>query len=307
MLGVYNPIWSETVFKLKESKTVVLTRAFAHTVNSKTPAPGDRPYRPALLKSLLAEMESSKFRPPEWAWAICEANDIIYRVDGKHTSKLLAEWPKDRELPVNRVHVSVFLCKDIQEVSELYSTFNSRESGRRIPDINRAFQGACFLLRDQPSWLVNVSIAGLALARWELDTKKIKPVTKAQLLLEYPDFVLWARTILEKSGTSKGKLTRAAVVGAMARTYQRNKNKAHDFWTAVRDGSDPDPRAPSRVLQLYLIQLVMRNRTYDATKKQEKITDHMVMSKCMHGWNAYRKGTYTELRYKSTDKIPEAI
>jgi hypothetical protein len=92
------------------------------------------------------------------------------------------------------------------------------------------------------------------------------------------------------------------VVAAMFSTYTRDQMAAGTFWTAIRDETGVHPGTPDRKLARYLMTTVL-----DAgDTRKTKVDQREMMVKCLHAWNAWRRGETTNLNYFPNKPLPTA-
>jgi hypothetical protein len=75
-----------------EPKTRKLTKGLAEEFAGMPPAPHDRPLNSTRCAVLKTAFDLGKFRTCEWAKAYCEETKTTYRINGKHTSTVLASY-----------------------------------------------------------------------------------------------------------------------------------------------------------------------------------------------------------------------
>lgn len=284
-----------------QPKTRRLTKGLATEFAEMQAAPHDRPLNATRCAVLKAAFDLGKFRTCEWASAYCEQTKQKYRINGKHTSTVLSTmngvFPADLSVIVEEYH-----CETMEDVAALYATFDTRSQVRTTGDINMIYSACCPELDGCHHLDINLAVTGMAYGMWE-DHGRNKPVEeRAKLSVQHPKFVLWLRELLSGAGSVNWKhLRRAAVVGAMFRTYNKSKEAATEFWKAVRDETGPKPDLPDRKLAKYLMgtRLMSKNRSLakPATNREQFV-------KCLHAWNAWRTKQPTGLIYHPNAKTP---
>lgn len=244
------------------------------------------------------------FRPVTWAKAFCRETKGWYRVNGQHTSNLLFSW-KDK-LPEFFVTVEEYECDTLEDVAKLYATFDSKMQSRSSNDIYNSFASTIPELAAIPSRTINKSVSGMAYYTWGTDQHSKQPAERAELLLDYPEFVLWLNSLTsnierEERGTS-AILYRAPVIAAMFGTWQKTKGDATKFWTAVRDETDPSPGMPTRKLAKFLARTGVNMGS--GARHLRKADNREFFVKCLHAWNAWRGDETTNLNYYPDAKLP---
>lgn len=270
------------------------------------PAPYDRPLSERRLQIYERILAAGSFRPVVWASAVCYETNCTYRVNGKHTSHLLAA-----KTPVPEFYVTIerWKCDTLKDVAALYGTYDSNLASRTANDINHSFASAIPELRNVPGKLINMTVSAAAHLKWDESTlRKVPQAERAEELVERVHFVGWLRDIVTNTDTNKKQnsaafIMRTPVVCAMMATYDRALNVAKEFWVQVRDESHPDRDHPSRVLARFLVRSVMAGANVKSSKNIT--TNREMFVKCLHAWNAYRSGETTSLQYHSKAPIPK--
>lgn len=294
---------------LSRPRTQLATKELAQFFVDMEPAPHDRPLSERRLQVYRRMLALGQFRPVAWASALCEETNGIYRVNGKHTSILLAGL---EVVPEFFVTIEEYGCDTLEDVAKLYATFDSTIQSRSSRDIYYSFAAAIPELRGLNTKVLTTGITGVAFHLMGVEAySRSQPVERAELVIEHSDFVLWLNSLIvagpvaeNTRGHSRHKcqhLLRQPVVAAMFATYQKDQAAALAFWEAVRDDSGPKPDCPDRVLSRYLLTTVMQGGLDRSTKSAGP---REIYVKCLHAWNAWRKGDSTRLRYSADLGIP---
>jgi hypothetical protein len=295
-------------------KSVEVTKKIAEQFATMDPAPSDRPLSPRRLEVYKKIMEAGQFRPVTWASAFCKETGGTYRVNGKHTSTLLAAQVK---MPTFYAVIEQYSCDTLEDVARLYSTFDSKMQSRTTKDINVSFAATVPELAEVEisDKNINISVSGMSYAKWMEDYFSIQPAERAELLIEHPKFVLWIHHILgnkfkprEGEVRQTGKhMQRLPVTAAMFLTHQKDASDAETFWTAVRDETGSGPEVPDRRLSKFLLLSISGGggRSRGSTTKKI-VSNREVFVKCLQAWNAWRQDRETvELRYYTDNAVPE--
>lgn len=281
-------------------KTVRASKALVAEFCNMTPAPRDRPLNERKLAAYHRILSQGSFRPVTWASAKCKETGETYRVNGKHTSLMLSEH---ESIPEFYINLERYSCDTLEGVANLYSTFDTRESSRNTSDINASFAGTIPELADVPSRIVNLSVTAIAYNKW-LNGYTLQPATeRAALLLDNVPFVMWLHEILSASPKPK-HLLRGAVCAAMCGSFEKSRKDASEFWTAVRDETGPAPSTSDRRLNKFLCMHAVALGKGGASTGNRKATAKEFYVKCIHAWNAWRRGETTDLKYFAAAKIP---
>lgn len=287
-------------------RTVKVTRALAKEFAEMDPAPHDRPLSERRLLVYQRLLKEGTFRPVTWARAHCAETGGVYRVNGKHTSVMLSGLT---EMPEFYVVVETYDCESLEDVARLYATFDSKLMARTIGDINASFAATVPQLREVASRNINICVAGINfhLAGGVNASRTTPAAERAEVLLEYPDFIVWVDKLLaaekhEEGRRSSRHLARMSVTGAMLGTWQKSKQQATEFWVAVRDETGANNSTPDRKLSRYL--LTTSTGRGKGTQNVRHADDREIYVKCIHGWNAWRKQEPTNLQYYAEAPVP---
>jgi hypothetical protein len=289
-------------------KTEKVTQSLAIRFRDMDPVPHDRPLNPKRIEAYRKMLSAGLFRPVQWATVHCNQTQATYRVNGKHTSNLFAEY---EELP-QPIHATIehYHCDDIDDVARLYATFDSRAQVRTTNDINRAFAAIDPELSELPTKIINLCVTAIAYCKHGEQYSQIPAAERAECLLDENNklFVAWVHAVLGNSGNKESSrlLWRSSAVAAMHASYQKSRRDANEFWLAVRDGTGSTPKTPDRVLNRFLLgKAVIGSKT--ARHSSGLVSPREMYVKCLHAWNAWRRDSTTDLKYHAQAKIPAAV
>lgn len=291
--------------------TEKVTQALAIKFRDMDPVPQDRPLNPKRVDAYRKMLAAGLFRPVQWATVHCNQTQATYRVNGKHTSNLFAEY---QELP-QTLHATIehYHCDDLDDVARLYATFDSRTQVRTTNDINRAFAAVDPELQELPTKIINLCVTGVSYSRHGDNWKNQGAAQRAECLLEDDTkiFAVWLHEILRANNESSRHLWRGPVVASMYDTFRKSRKASSEFWMAVRDGTGATPKTPDRVLHRFLLTKVVSHGGMSAgsraSSKGSLCGAREMYVKCLHAWNAWRKSTTTDLKYHAQGKIPAAV
>jgi len=277
-------------------KTQKVTAKLAKSFAEMDPAPHDRPLSERRLQVYQRLLAAGEFRPVTWASALCLETGGVYRVNGKHTSTLLSGCDP---MPEFYVTVEEYECDTLEDVAKLYATFDSKMMSRTARDINASFAACVPELAPLSPYNVSTAVSGMAYCLWGEEAYSHQPAERAELMLEYPEFVLWINGYV---GSKNKPLNRAAVAAAMFATWRKSRSAATEFWNAVREETGTSPDLPDRKLAKWLGQSGVNYGKGAARVK--KVGNREFYVKCLHAWNAWRRGETTNLNYYADKKVP---
>lgn len=290
---------------LLKAKTQKITVSLAKRFAEMEAAPGDRPLSERRLQVYERLIRAGSWRPCVWSEATCEETGGVYRVNGKHTSTLFTKLAE--EFTDLYVTVESYACPTMEDVGRLYGTFDAQITSRTTSDINLAFASTVQELRTIPKAIINVCATGMALHGVQGERFKMysSPCERAEALIEHPDFVIWVNELI---GANKHRhMQRGGVVAAMFGSRDKCKRDSDLFWTAVRDETGQSPKCPDRLLSRWLLTTVVCPES-GRTPASRKADIREFYVRCIHAWNAWRKGgEMAHLKYHATSKAPACV
>jgi hypothetical protein len=298
---------------IDKPKTLKVTKLLAQRFAEMEPAPHDRPLSERRLLVYRRVLKEGGFRPVTWAVANCKETNGTYRVNGKHTSVMLAGVDP---LPEFYAVVEEYECDTLEDVAKLYATFDSTTQSRSARDIYLSFAATVTELRDLPAHHISLAVTGMTFHLGNGSSTSVKGVgeraqaaDRAELLLEHPDFVVWMSGVLSSGqvanrGRSQSKhLQRQPVAAAMMGSWTRAKGAATEFWEAVRDETGTSPNLPDRKLARYLMTTGV-DTGGGGSRRLRPVPPREMYVKCVHAWNAWRKKETTNLNYYPDAEVP---
>lgn len=295
---------------INKPHTMKVTKALAMEFAEMEPAPHDRQLSERRLQVYQRLLAQGLFRPVTWARAVCPETNGIYRVNGKHTSVMLSRCDP---MPGFYVVVEDYECDSLEDVSRLYATFDSSLQSRNANDIYGSFAATVPEFNECSGRTISLAASGMSLSKWGIRyNTEHQPAERAELLLEDPEFVMWLDGLFtskkeasESNQVGTRHIQRTAVVAAMKDAWDKSSKAASEFWTLVRDETGKTPSLPDRVLARYLLTVGVDtgNGTRSRTKRA---SPREIYVKCLHAWNAWRKGETTRLSYFADAEIPKA-
>jgi hypothetical protein len=232
-----------------------------------------------------------------WARAKVLATGEVFRVNGNHSSNMLAGL--NGSMPEGlMVHIDDYEVTEVNGLATLFRQFDYRGSSRNIADISGAYQMLVPDLRDVPKARARKAVEGVC---WYLRRIIGDNAPRGDDIYglfnqdEYHPFVRMVGRIY----TSKTSEFTTPVIGAMYGTFDVAPDEAETFWDAVaHEGGGNDDKHPATVLDAWLMQ------NKDA---KDKLPDMAVYRGCALAWNAYRNHRNLDriTRFDSKKGIPD--
>lgn len=295
-------------YQKSSPKTVRVTAKLADEWAAMESAHVDRPLKERRMEVYRNVLKNGHFRPVTWAKVYCKETGQYYRVNGKHTSTLFSSIDLTKVQELIAI-IEDYECDTIDDVSRLYSTFDSQAQMRNATDINRSFAAVIPELCDVDIRSINGIISGIDYANHPGNNSSYSRDTqaeKAEALFDNVEFAVWALEIL-KGRRTHYQMWRVPVIAAMYLTFNKNKKDATAFWEAVRDETGERPDLPDRKLAKFLVSTTALGGSHNGTAKRFLIQPREYFVKAIHAWNAWRKNEKTNLNYFKDAKLPPVM
>jgi len=262
--------------------------------------PAQQPrFRRRHVEFLISEIKKRRFREGEISLALCvfDGNRKIL-VNGQH--QLTAVSESGQPIMATYCEYEVFNEGDL---AELYRTFDINYQ-RSVKNLLMAEMQAL-----EVDWHPTVGILVLS-AGCEINNLIQKPknerVARLRDYIKEGDFI---NEIISPNGTLPAKeiahIRRVPVIKAMMLTWQKSQSDAMKFWLMVRDGEGLNKQMPAHRLRDFLqTHSIHGGRVGNPARV---VTGHEMTSRCMVAWNAFRKGTPTDLKYIPNNPVPKAL
>jgi hypothetical protein len=266
--------------------------------------PRDRPFSNTRVQNYVKLFEQGQFQMCTWDKAYCLTTKEWYRVNGQHTSFML----------LNRVStipdwfvvtVRSWECATLKDVANLWATFDNKTQTRGPQDIYMSALSTHERLREIPGRTTSALVGGIGYHLHKHEYANYLPTERVEAVFNYVDFCLWVHSLFPR-GTSKqvkGAMLRQPVTAAMFATFEVNREGSDTFWKLVRNKEGVTEDLPQRRLWDYLSTTVLPGGGLG--KKEKNVADvREIYVRCIHGWNAWRRGTTTRLTYYPEKPFP---
>jgi hypothetical protein len=268
-------------FKLVGSETVDLTPDLAADFSKMSASTSERDLKPSRMDYLKDAVLSGTAISFSWARAKIASTGEIYRVNGHHSSTMLAAL--NGQFPEGlKVHIDDYEVNDKLSLGLLFRQFDSRLSSRSIDDISGAYQG---LQPDLVGIRKKIGRQALEGAIWYKKNIVGNPVPTGDDRFDLFDDQSLHPFIQMVEGVCSIKTPEFSppVMGAMYGTWDREPKWAEQFWIDVaKQGGDNPTNHPSATLDAWLVDALQR--------KTDKPKQTEVYRACAIAWNAHRHG-----------------
>jgi len=260
---------------------------------------GQRPLRPKRISHLANEMRRGEFTTATIGLAKENYNGGRFMlVNGQHTLNACIVSGATITAVVEK-----YDCEDPRDISLLYQKYD--DSARSLSDVVKM---ECVSLGIQwPLRIAQLVVTGLAMRCGGRGMSKSEKAALLKDNLQVGAFINKVFNTDVEKGTSIKHMTKGPVVAAMAATWEKCQRDAEIFWAQVRDGEGLSKSMPSYRVREYLRETVSDFGAGARVIGMRRATDHEIISKCISGWNAYRRKQSTALKYFADKPIPAAV
>jgi len=265
------------------SQLEVLTKELAQQFSSMEPLPGERDPKPGRILFFQKHLKEGTFIDPTWSKGICKADGKEYRLDGQHSSWMLANLDLAEPFPELMVTIQIYEFDSIAgDSATLFDIFDNPASVRTDIDIMGIFKAPYMELKDIPKKFLDQVAKGIRFQQRELTAngevfqRRSKGVYFKHEV--YRNFAVW----LYQFHASKHDwmISKDGIVAEIVNDYQYNPQLAYDFWSQVFFESNPDPDHITRDLSTTL---------KDWTRATKKKTALQFQKMTKKSWDTYRK------------------
>ncbi len=289
------------MFTQTDTKVVPLTKDFASYFSGLPSKKGDRDRETRAGKRRIAWlsrlMRDGLFHSPKWATA--NLGDVIYRVNGGHSSLMLCE--QNGEFPKGLVAVvDEFTCETMSDLADLFDQFDNSRSSRTHKEKVSSHKALYESLDDvSPTDCAN-ALRGIAYFMSGCgEERRLDADERVRLISSNEEYLAWSAKF------SRNKFLRRTGIGAaIYNSYLRDGSAAHDFWIYVSEESHPDNTHITRVLAKTLRQATSTAASGERNPLHQ-LTPRGFYVKCTHAWNAWRDGrNIRSLKYHAKSPLP---
>jgi hypothetical protein len=274
-------------------ESVPLTPELAAQFARMVPLPGERCLRPTRRAYLAAQLLRRKFSGPDWADGTCKTDGITYRLDGQHSSDLLANLPTGAEFPADLLAtITHYEFDSMEDAADVFNLFNNPRSVRNNADMMGVYAARVPGLETfSREFLVDVS-NGL----YEFEAQRKRRGAKDAVLLgprdrglyflypNRPEFVTmleWLAAFRELKNAMF--LHRPVIVSEMLAHRMAAPTVADVFWPLVYTETHADPDHETRVLAEAFRELL-------AVASRPKLDQSVFRRKTQRAWRQFRAG-----------------
>ena len=247
--------------------------------------PGERPLKAKRLKFFEDHIKEGTFIDPSWSVGVCKKDGKTYRLDGQHTSTILASQPPET-FPQNKLATIITYEFDSVEddAAMLFDTFDNPQSSRNNEEMMGVFRAS----HNDMSELSNSLCVHVANGIFQYESSQGKGVIYPPRVrgLYFTDernikFAHWIKSLFDDDNVKNGwLLSKPGIIGEMLADWLFNNEVASEFWGYVLRENHTDPDNITRELA----EDLKRWRV-----KQERKSQEDYRSRAQKSWKRYRK------------------
>jgi len=298
------------MFKKISSEIIKLSPRAAERFLTLNIYPHQRPLRPNWVSDLANFAREGTFLTGHIAiaeiWFDMETGAsldaaISIMVNGQHQCNAIITANKTVDANLEK-----FVCNNPEDLSLLYRQFDNNK-GRSLQNIVKFEAGAIGL-----KWPVKAASLLVTAAAHKEGLERAHKNRKVEVLADYLKQGEFLNRLLfvKHEGTNLkdyAHMMRSPVVLAMLYTWEKSQADSEKFWTQVRDGIDLKRDMPSKKVMKFLERYTYAHGNGARGPHARMVNLKEMTSKCITGWNAFRKGVPTDLKYYPDKPIPKAI
>ncbi len=275
-------------YKTAYDKEIEFTKKAAFDFLELKTFEGERAVRERHVQFLFDEWSAGRFLWPNIILASARLGDTEFRINGQHTCWMRVNVPERNEPLKVEIRKMIYTVATEEQLRTLYSVFD-RGAPRTIGHISRVLLGGGSASRGVPPSLINQLIAGFKL-HFSIKSHASRAMSPNEWcgLIENNHAELFGivghylRSHCDTAVWSK----RAAVVGAMFSTFEKNVQGSDEFWKPVFDGINLTAKTDARWQLRHYLE-THGSRTVGGNIYAEAEEMYCV---CLTQWNHWRAG-----------------
>lgn len=278
------------VYKILSEKNINLSRTRAFEFLELETFPGERAVREKHVQFLFDEWAAGRFLWHNVSLASAKLGDKIYRINGQHTCWMRVNIPTEKDKDVKAECMDRLYQVDSEEqLRNLYSAFD-RGAPRTTGHVSKVM-----LMGGKAARELNPSILGKLVAGFRLffcedwHTVNINPNDLTGMIEQnYCELFNLVGRFVQIHYDENRLCLRAAVIGAMFSTFERNVKASDEFWGAVWSGIGLETKFDARWRLKNFIDTHSHGDT--GIGGEHKIGKEDLYRVCIAAWNRWRAG-----------------
>lgn len=292
-------------YKIESEEKINLTKARAFDFLEMKTFLGERPVREGHVQFLFDEWSAGRFLWHNVGLAAARLNGELYRINGQHTCWMRVNIP-DKAEPIKAECVErIYVVEDETQLRNLYSAFD-RGAPRTTGHVAKVMLIGTGAAREIPVSYLNKLVAGFRIffaEDWHRVNANPNDLT-GMIEKNYAELFNIVGRFFQLHYEESISCRRAAVIGAMFSTFEKNIKGSDEFWGPVWSNvghtSKSDPRWKLRVF------IDSHSHSNIGMGSEAKIGQEDLYRCCINTWNRWRKGEEMAV-VRTTDRRLKAI
>lgn len=254
--------------RLKKREIAILNPEHVKAAQEALSTPGERPLKKKRLDLARHRLESGRFCRADFAYIDCKEDGQRYRINGNHTSTVLAECAENSDLPFPEncpLCVETWECDTIAELGDAFDCFDNpmsnRTSGERLIVHMREHRSE---LDGVDAIVVSAALKGVNMFRKMVRDENTPSVQQWELgeLLSSPEVVQFCHFVqMFKDGSWAGWKDQG-IAAVLFQSFLDDEDKARNVWEECFDeANDSETSASRRFVNRMRTEKGRRHRT----------------------------------------------
>jgi hypothetical protein len=291
------------VYKIVEDKDINLTIEKAYQFLELETFSGERPVRERHVQFLYDEWVNNRFLWHIVNLAAAKLGDKLYRINGQHTCWMRVSLPADAKCPCTE---RVYSVPDEEQLRNLYASFD-RGASRSADHVNKVLLIGSEAGRGIPASYLSRLTNGFRMffsedwRRTPMSPNDIAGLIEKNYSQLFHTVGLFFQIHYEESVPMR----RAACIGAMFATFEKNVMASQQFWEPVFNGLGLNDKKDIRYMLRQFISTHVHQIERGFSENGSVIGKEDLYRICINCWNHWRAGDVmkalrpTDKRYKA--------
>lgn len=248
---------------------------------------GERAVRERHVQYLYDEWIAGRFLWQNIMLASAKLGQETYRVNGQHTCWMRVNIPDKFEPVKAPIREMLYQVSDQEQLRALYAAFD-RNATRSVGHVSKVMLMNTRAANEIPPSYISKLIPGFRIffaPDWSAYNASA------------PDLVGLIEKSYEQLFNLVGRwfgihysdaifMRRAAVIGAMFATFEKNIKSSDEFWSPVANGLNLKDKTDAR----WQLRRFLESHGHSIVKGMEKVSQEELYCVCLNAWNNWREG-----------------
>ncbi len=243
-----------------------LTRDLAISFHNMEAVPGERELKSSRLKFFRDHLKAKTLRDLRWTRVVNETGGNMRRLDGQHTSHVLATCAPELFPSGLKVSITTYMSDDLaNDAPSLFDVFDHPKAARNSEDAIGFYRSQWLELHPIGNHTAMHAVNGIAEFESSQEEGVVFVPRKRGLYFAHPHlraFTVWMHALGKDANVVNGWLfTKSGIVAEMLVDWKADPALATEFWGYVLGENHPDRNHVTRDLAEHLKRMNQRSRT----------------------------------------------